>query len=275
MKFEYGKYYRHTDGSKIHILAVASTRMWGTTLLAERRKDGSIVPIGMSKFHAANWHEITPAEFEEYSGPYPNVEAGGDELPRLVEEFKAHSELEAETPPLILTYHHLSVKNRVTLLVDELVNERGEYKALADHRLSIIKSLENKLEDIKDEQVGNVSKELKYQRDYWKKAADRRLNIIAKLRGESLTLITEVDKLRCLRDTLLDSIEQSENWKARFLSFADKVCDSPKDEILCNRCKKVLPPLEKGEGEPSEHGYLCGKCYSLIPQPYLGVLRYE
>jgi len=35
------------------------------------------------------------------------------------------------------------------------------------------------------------------------------------------------------------------------------------EEIKCNNCGIVLPPMEPGEGEPSKSGYLCRKCFGL------------
>ena len=65
MKFELGRYYEHSGGGRIHIVALAQTRMWGTALLSESREDGVIIPCGMSKANAVNWREITANEFAE------------------------------------------------------------------------------------------------------------------------------------------------------------------------------------------------------------------
>lgn len=62
--FRLGRYYEHTCGSKMHIVASAETRMWGSALLAEERADGTIRPVGRTKVHAVNWYEITATEFE-------------------------------------------------------------------------------------------------------------------------------------------------------------------------------------------------------------------
>ncbi len=62
--FKLGRYYEHTGGERIHIIATAETRMWGSTLLAEIRSDGEIRPVGRSEDHAVNWREITAGEFE-------------------------------------------------------------------------------------------------------------------------------------------------------------------------------------------------------------------
>lgn len=47
--------------------------------------------------------------------------------------------------------------------------------------------------------------------------------------------------------------------KLQFISSTNK----QSEEIKCNKCGKVLPPMELGEGEPCESGYLCRKCFGL------------
>ena len=64
MIFEIGKHYEHSGGEMIAIVASATTRMWGDTLLAEHRNDGEITAVGKTTDHSVNWHEITAEEFK-------------------------------------------------------------------------------------------------------------------------------------------------------------------------------------------------------------------
>lgn len=64
VKFELGRYYEHTAGKRMRMVALAQTRMFGTCLLAECRGDGTIKPCGMDSDAAVNWKEITSEEFK-------------------------------------------------------------------------------------------------------------------------------------------------------------------------------------------------------------------
>ena len=64
MIFELGKYYKHTDGGRLHIIALAQTRMYGLSLLAELRCNGNILAVGMSESNAVNYREISKEESE-------------------------------------------------------------------------------------------------------------------------------------------------------------------------------------------------------------------
>lgn len=62
-QFELGKYYRHTDGSKIYIAGVADTKYHGVCFVGENPL-GEIFPIGIGKGgYSQNYTEITEEEF--------------------------------------------------------------------------------------------------------------------------------------------------------------------------------------------------------------------
>ena len=58
MRFELGKYYRHTSGKMLHIIAVAETSFYGTALIAED-EGGRLQPCGFEEANAKNYVEIT------------------------------------------------------------------------------------------------------------------------------------------------------------------------------------------------------------------------
>ncbi len=66
MRFEPGKYYRHTDGREIATLDFLETTMWGRVLIAEDagKFHHSISSVGTdSEDYAVNWEEITKDEW--------------------------------------------------------------------------------------------------------------------------------------------------------------------------------------------------------------------
>ena len=66
MKFEPGKYYRHTGGDVMATLDFVETTMWGKTLVAERAgvRSHNLVPVGVdSEKYAVNWREISKKEW--------------------------------------------------------------------------------------------------------------------------------------------------------------------------------------------------------------------
>jgi len=66
MRFEVGKFYKHTSGKKIAIVAEAVTTMYGKTLIAEQCDRADFMPVGSdSDDYAANWTEITKDEWME------------------------------------------------------------------------------------------------------------------------------------------------------------------------------------------------------------------
>lgn len=65
MKFEIGKYYKHTGGGFLHICGEVKTHIWGHCLIAEN-KDGRLVPVGRDESNAVNWVEISE---EQYINP--------------------------------------------------------------------------------------------------------------------------------------------------------------------------------------------------------------
>lgn len=71
MKFEVGKYYKHTIGHTLAILGYLETTMWGKTLIAESNQQGQmteLVAVGSNESAIANYREITKEEWmENYS----------------------------------------------------------------------------------------------------------------------------------------------------------------------------------------------------------------
>ena len=69
MVFELNKFYKHTSGVMMHMIAIAEAPiMWfGPTIIAERA-DGSLTPCGMDEVSAQNWHESTKAEYMKLLG---------------------------------------------------------------------------------------------------------------------------------------------------------------------------------------------------------------
>lgn len=66
MKFELGKYYRHTSGDMIATLDFLETTMWGKALITERvgTKNHDICCVGTDdEGYAQNWQEITKEEW--------------------------------------------------------------------------------------------------------------------------------------------------------------------------------------------------------------------
>lgn len=64
MKFEVGKFYRHTTGICFAILCEAETTMYGRTLIAEQSCGMPvIVAVGSDEASAINFHEITKEEW--------------------------------------------------------------------------------------------------------------------------------------------------------------------------------------------------------------------
>jgi len=63
MKFEVGKYYRHTTGKEISIICEANTTMYGETLIAEGCHCTEFIAVGSDESAAVNWIEITKEEW--------------------------------------------------------------------------------------------------------------------------------------------------------------------------------------------------------------------
>jgi hypothetical protein len=62
IKFELGKYYQHTTGSKLYICGIGETHFYGSSLIAENEY-GELAPVGKNEENAVNYHEITKNEF--------------------------------------------------------------------------------------------------------------------------------------------------------------------------------------------------------------------
>lgn len=64
MKFEVGKFYRHTGGGHLHIIAKApKTIMWFGPVLIAETPEGDLRPCGADEASAVNWNEITEVAF--------------------------------------------------------------------------------------------------------------------------------------------------------------------------------------------------------------------
>ena len=62
MKFELGKYYRHTSGRKLYICGLAETNTYDRCFVGEDEK-GNLSPVGNTEENAINHVQITKEEF--------------------------------------------------------------------------------------------------------------------------------------------------------------------------------------------------------------------
>ena len=64
MRFEIGKYYKHTTGKMIHIISAGKTTLYGWTLIAEVVGENSeLMTVSSSMGSAVNYTEIDKAEW--------------------------------------------------------------------------------------------------------------------------------------------------------------------------------------------------------------------
>lgn len=64
MRFEIGKFYKHTSGKKISIVGCVETTMYGKTLIAEQCDSPDFTPVGYSSdSFAQSWIEIPEDEW--------------------------------------------------------------------------------------------------------------------------------------------------------------------------------------------------------------------
>ena len=64
MKFEIGKYYKHTTGEIINVLGEITTTLYGNTLIAETNDVYNIFkPVGKSEECTVNWIEVGREEW--------------------------------------------------------------------------------------------------------------------------------------------------------------------------------------------------------------------
>lgn len=63
MKFEKGKFYRHTTGQEISIICEADTTAYGNGFVAETNDGEMLMPVGKGESHAENYTEITKEEW--------------------------------------------------------------------------------------------------------------------------------------------------------------------------------------------------------------------
>ncbi len=66
MRFEIGKYYKHSGGGPmLHIVCATKTTMWGWALIAEE-VGSSLKAVGSDKSSAVNWTEATEEEWSSH-----------------------------------------------------------------------------------------------------------------------------------------------------------------------------------------------------------------
>lgn len=64
MRFELGKYYRHTDGETIHIIGAVNTWAYGWCFIAENPWTSELKPVGYTDdTYAQNWEEVTVHDY--------------------------------------------------------------------------------------------------------------------------------------------------------------------------------------------------------------------
>ena len=63
MKFEIGKFYRHTTGQELSILCEAETTIRGKGLVAETNDHNELILVGTNVENAINYVEITKEEW--------------------------------------------------------------------------------------------------------------------------------------------------------------------------------------------------------------------
>jgi len=59
MKFEIGKYYKHSGGGVMHIIGAAQTTLYGWCLVAEEHASANLKPVGCNETATQNWAETT------------------------------------------------------------------------------------------------------------------------------------------------------------------------------------------------------------------------
>jgi len=57
MRFNVGKYYKHSGGEMMHVLVATKTKVYGQTMIAEFN-DGSFRPVGNDETSSVNWVEL-------------------------------------------------------------------------------------------------------------------------------------------------------------------------------------------------------------------------
>lgn len=62
-RFMLRKYYGHSGGRMIHILALVETVMYGQCLIAEEAPGGAIIPIGTDVDSTIGWKEVVKEEW--------------------------------------------------------------------------------------------------------------------------------------------------------------------------------------------------------------------
>lgn len=65
MLFEVGKFYKHTSGEAIHIIAKIDTLTYGNCLVAEPAYQNGLLAIGTDEESTVNYTEITESEFKK------------------------------------------------------------------------------------------------------------------------------------------------------------------------------------------------------------------
>lgn len=65
MKFEVGKYYKHSSGALLHIIGEVDSTMYGHCLVGEGTWNYNLLPVGMNESNAMNYEEINKSEWDE------------------------------------------------------------------------------------------------------------------------------------------------------------------------------------------------------------------
>jgi len=63
MKFQIGKFYRHTTGKEFSIVGTVRTTMFGDTLVAEQNDNVDLVAVGSDESATTNFVEISKEEW--------------------------------------------------------------------------------------------------------------------------------------------------------------------------------------------------------------------
>lgn len=66
MKFEVGKYYKHSTGELLHILDEVTSTLYGHCLVGESTRNYNLLPIGMDESNTMNYEEIDKDEWNKY-----------------------------------------------------------------------------------------------------------------------------------------------------------------------------------------------------------------
>lgn len=66
MKFEVGKYYKHSSGQLLHIIGEVTSTIYGHCLVDESPWIYNLLPVGISESNTMNYEEIDKDEWNKY-----------------------------------------------------------------------------------------------------------------------------------------------------------------------------------------------------------------